>query len=130
MKSKITKLLEYIENMGYSVTQNKREYTFNYIEKNINVWWKASDKSFLFLLLHETGHMLQSHTKIDDIKFHYSANDKKRNSNIYKVQTIHQEIDAWERGKKLAKKLELNINEKDYDNFAAKYVMSYIHFFA
>lgn len=129
MKRKIRILQEYIESLGYAITQEKMDPTIQLDEKYINVWWNNSERATLYYLLHEAGHAQQYKNPITLKRFHYAVENKKTNTNIFKVHIIHQEIDAWQKGIKIAKKLNLKINVLDYEKFAAEKLMTYINYY-
>ena len=41
---------------------------------------------------------------------------------------MREEFGAWEAGKKLATKLNINIDELDYDRYSISYLFSYIKY--
>jgi transposase len=52
-----------------------------------------------------------------------------KRSDLFKYQHIKEEIDAWQRGLKLAKSLNIKIDKDEYDKYAAKCVKTYIQLY-
>jgi len=47
-------------------------------------------------------------------------------SYAYRLSVLEEEIDAWKRGKKLAKRLNIKIDEIKFEKYKAKYTMTYV----
>ena len=62
------------------------------------------------------------------MKMAYCNNSNKRleRSPKYKVDVLTEEIDAWRKGKELANRLEIYIDEDNYYSIMAKCVYTYI----
>ena len=77
----------------------------------------------IYSLLHECGHIIVSDKKS------YNKNYKILNKGyldgrhtkglLYKYKQLREEIQAWEKGFKLSKKLGINIKKEDYDKYAS-----------
>ena len=91
-----------------------------------------SKKNKLYSLLHECGHALAFNSKgyknnfptLAAMRFKDSKVNKRRNA--YKCEVIAEELDAWRRGLNLAGRLKINLNKEDYNNYASRWVMTYI----
>ena len=88
----------------------------------------------LYSLLHECGHLLLQQSE-DAYAEKYPASAKmagyNRNSRLqrsakYKVDVISEEIDAWRRGKALANRLGVYVDEEAYHSLMALCVHSYM----
>ena len=92
------------------------------------------EKQF-YSFLHECGHLLIQANWTNYEKaypatakmFAYASTHKQlERSAKYKVDQISEEIEAWKRGKNLADRLGLYINEEKYNALTAECVYSYI----
>ena len=83
----------------------------------------------LYILLHECGHLLINSTKRDRV-FALSRNTEavmgNRTTRKRRVAVLSEEIEAWKRGERLAKRLQLRINEDKFDKMRANAIMSYV----
>jgi len=88
-----------------------------------------SGKYELYSLLHECGHIKTFNQKNYYKKYRIlekaESNGNLKKTNIYKYQKMMEEIQAWENGYKLAKKLGVKINKREYFMEAAKWVGTY-----
>ena len=78
----------------------------------------------LFCLLHEAGHLILRRS--DDFKINYPYVAKQRKTQQSSVDVIREEIDAWLEGYKLAKFLNINIDEKRWNRYWRHQVYKYI----
>ena len=60
----------------------------------------------------------------------FTSNKRIEKSKEYRVETLTEEIDAWDRGKKLAKRLEIYIDDKNYRKLTNECIYSYIEWAA
>lgn len=89
----------------------------------------------LYILLHEIGHVLirQNWKKFErDYSDHagVAQDGRKNKTSKFKISTIEEEIEAWKKAKKVAKKLNIKIDEKKFSQFKTKSLMSYINWAA
>lgn len=117
---------------------NKKKYTIkfgrvdqcDYDLKEIVVNRNQKDINIIYSALHECGHVILGSKKSYHKKFKSvvkaDIDGRHSRSNIYRYKKLKEEIDAWERGYKLSKKLKLDINKDEYDVYASKYVNTYI----
>lgn len=88
-----------------------------------------SDKYELYALLHECGHITLFNNKNYGKKYKIltksESNGNLKKTNLYKYQKMMEEIQAWQKGYKLAKKLKIKVDKKEYFNEAAKWVGTY-----
>ena len=100
-------------------------------EKLITINKKLGFENQLYTILHECGHLLINNNKnyIKNHPYSYKPANKKLYGTIkYEVDLVSEEIEAWNRGKCLAKKLKIYIDEKKYFNHMSRYVFTYIKF--
>ena len=79
-------------------------------------------------MLHELGHMMN---RFDDSfsernwKIH-ELGENKPVDKIASFQIMKDEIEAWDRGLKIAQELEINLERHEYDIFASNYLFEYM----
>ena len=97
---------------------------------NKNYKWETR----YYSLLHEIGHIIISENKNlfnYDYPFYIETEGAGRKSNLYKLSTIGEEIEAWKYGRNIGdKKLNHFINYDKYDKLMTECVMSYIYWAA
>lgn len=80
----------------------------------------------LYTLLHEAGHFLQSKSRnFTATNLIYEEVDM-LHTNYQKFRLLEQEMDAWDRGLKLAKYLKIKMDIIDYRKNAAYFIMQYV----
>jgi hypothetical protein len=57
---------------------------------------------------------------------YYNSNKRLQKSSKYRVDVLAEEIDAWRKGKDLAKRLDIFIEEENYYTTMSKCVYTYI----
>jgi len=88
----------------------------------------------MFTLLHEIGHAMNREVGSGAAyrygKYQLLAKSdltgKPIKSYAYRVQLLDEEMQAWKNGKELAEGLGIKLDERAYENCAAKCIMSYI----
>ena len=94
----------------------------------IQVWRGSVTKAWLFSMLHELGHLKIYNTR------NYAQKNWRINNTVSDndfdivsaTQYMREEIEAWGAGFEIAKFLKIDIDRKDYDKYASKYLMSYM----
>ena len=132
----IKKLTSWLKNKNWNIIfGNKLEDEMFPVEKYITINNKFKIENQLYACLHECGHLLlhenrnyknvypNAYEMDNKIK---SKSKKKIKPYKYKVDVVSEEIDAWRKGKELAKKLKISINEQNYYDEMTKYVFTYI----
>lgn len=102
------------------------EYDAN--TKTITVSGRASPESQLFILLHEVGHHLidTCGTSRARCSKGYSLPGTNDNSMHFKVDTIEEEFEAWDRGRRLAKRLGIKLNSEKFNAYKVSSIKSYL----
>lgn len=127
---------------------HKRNWTINFKaystdkmstdDKEISINSKLSLETQLYTLLHECGHIL-ARAKLKQYYKRYPSTHrveiKKFNKGLmrakaYKIDALSEEIDAWRSGKQLAKRLKIQINEKNFNTIMYKSVFTYVEAYA
>ena len=127
------KVKEYAtEVLGYEVLEGS-DYVdeCNAYRKEISICSRTGIENKLYGLLHECGHAL---IRKDWGKFskEYSArvagdwDGRKARSDRFRVATIEEEVEAWKRGKRIANRLGIELNEERFEIHKTECLMSYI----
>ena len=85
----------------------------------------------LYVLLHEIGHVLiRWNWKKFEKEFPAHAgrfeDGRISRSKKFRVSTVEEEFEAWKRGKRVASKLGVIINEEKFNKFKCECLMTYI----
>ena len=129
-------VVEYAERtLGYTVLEDSDcvDCCRNDV-KIIEIYSLNGIESRLFALLHECGHALirRDWTKF---KTEFCAHaehdgDGRKETKSLKISTLEEEFEAWKRGWKLAKRLNLQLDKDAYTKHKNKYIMTYIEWAA
>ena len=129
MVKKFNKLKKWVEKNGYTVEMSNSDEV-HYYEKKVLLCKNQPGINLIYSFLHECGHVVLYKKKSYDVDYKIlnSANEDGRHlkGNLFKYKQLKEEIQAWESGYKLSKKLKINIDKDAYDKYAAKYFMTYI----
>jgi Zn-dependent M32 family carboxypeptidase len=125
-------VVEYAERtLGYTVLEDSDcvDCCRNDV-KIIEIYSLNGIENRLFALLHECGHALirRDWTKF---KTEFCAHaehdgDGRKETKSLKISTLEEEFEAWKRGWKLAKRLNLQLDKDAYTKNKDKYIMTYI----
>jgi hypothetical protein len=90
-----------------------------------------TDEHKCYALLHELGHSINrskggQFRKRFNLLSEAEESGREPRSHAYRVQFIEEEIKAWRNGQKLAEQLSLKFDANTYNNYASKWVMSYV----
>ena len=84
----------------------------------------------LYTLLHECGHaLIADKSKTTEFRFRHGYGVTSRGIRkrfIHQCDIIEEEFEAWHRGRKLATKLGIKINDVTFSNFKANCLKTYI----
>ncbi len=99
--------------------------------KQITICSRLGIENKLYTLLHECGHALIRENlgrfeKEYTVQVEAWGDARKMRSARYKVETIEEEIEAWKRGKRLASRLGIKLNEDKFNAHKTECLMSYI----
>jgi hypothetical protein len=106
----------------------------NFDTKIININKNTKILKQIIIILHECGHILiYLHRKKYKCNIIAGLSWNKwcklfnsKNSLRKKILILEEEIEAWNRGKKLAERLNIKINNKIYEYYKIKCLMTYI----
>jgi len=98
-------------------------------DKIVSINTTRSLETQLYILLHECGHIL-IHNNEDTVKYRDVQENFKERSNIHKVFVVMEEAEAWKRGKRLGKRLGIEINEEKWNKDLSRALNKYIRWAA
>jgi hypothetical protein len=133
-QNSIERVIDWAEARGLTVNF-KRGFEDQYIceDKLIEINTANSPEHRFYALLHECGHYLIYKTSSNFVRdmpmykgFCGGSDGRTARSKAYHVSLVAEEIEAWKRGRALARRLDLSVDNKRYDDLMAKCVYSYI----
>lgn len=106
----------------------KSNGTYHSQSKEIIISNRFSPRNQLIVLLHECGHhLIGVNDDHDRFGMGYPQSDPEVTKTFHhRVSCLEEEMEAWHRGWKLAKRLELTIDRKVFDVMRLKCIRSYI----
>ena len=104
--------------------------TYSYqLGRDINVKNTSSLRTILFSLLHELGHYLVGDTNERFFRGYHSAGTPSvRKLFTHRVAVLDEELEAWERGWKLAKRLNVKLDRRAFERQRARWIVTYCKF--
>ena len=129
-KKSIKILCEWIQDRGHKVKFQTKEDALCYEDKIIYSNTRQDTENQLYSLLHECGHLLiylgNEGFEKEYPMYAYKATKRQEKTKKYKISVIGEEYEAWRRGRKLAKRLNIKINKNKFDLAMTKNVMTYL----
>ena len=130
-KSQFQKLVGWASSKGYDVwCYTDADDRLEFETKRIHIDSRQHAESRFYTLLHECGHLLISQTAgqfaDDHPMYAFSTDNRSSKSKAYQVSLVAEEIEAWKRGRRLARRLDLTINDTKFDRIMTDCVLSYI----
>lgn len=131
----IKKMVTWFAVRGYDVIFGRGLESQIGPEGELEVWINSSltKENQLYTLLHEAGHLIISERRNYTRRFSHGypslSREKYRHRNYTKlhwVHIVHEEVDAWEEGKKLAKLRGIPVKHKKWEKYRANALMSYM----
>lgn len=134
-KNCLKKITKWLKKKNYTIILHNGIDSVCFTDKKVYIGQRSSMENQIYSLLHECGHILQHQKKSvfnKSFKYqHYAQEDKRKaRSYAYRISVLEEEIDAWKRGKKLAYKLKIDIDENKFEKYKAKYTMTYVNWAA
>ena len=122
----INKLIQFCQEKKWSLTFKGNGPDICFLSTNeIEVGLNQSKESLLYSLLHEIGHLIEHQNKTW-YKKKYKGLNYNRGSKIFKISFIFGEYSAWEVGLRLAKKLDIEVNEKNFLRIKSACLFTYL----
>lgn len=106
--------------------------TTDFNEKTVVIDKAHPPRVALYFFLHECGHILfgPSSKRFDENygENYYSLAEQGEHKETltYRIAVAHEEMEAWTRGFKLAKRLEISIDTDDYSKYRIAALKSYL----
>ena len=127
----IKKAIIYSEKKEYEVLIKKLPQGISYIDfdsKVIMIHSGYTKERQLYTILHELGHFLINHEQVKKYNktLGYQYRKFSKNSVVYKVTEIEEEIEAWKLGYQLSKKLGIKVNRHNFEVFKSSMLSTYI----
>lgn len=126
----LAKLVDWCYKRGLEVLFTKHENgTYDEVEKLIIIAANALPEKQVFYLIHECGHHLIHQHPGNPNRFELGYNEtdpvamKKFN---HRLACLEEEMEAWQRGRNLAKKLRLKLDEEGLNKLRVHCLQSYI----
>jgi hypothetical protein len=100
------------------------------ISKTVDINSEQSLRKQLICLLHEGGHILiYENGSIPDFKHLRKFDDYNRDS-AYRINRVLEEAEAWKRGRKLAARMSIPINDEEWEAEKNDALQKYINWAA
>ena len=88
--------------------------------KTIYIDSRQHAENRFYTLLHECGHLLISQTASQFAKdyplYAFACDNRRSKSKAYQVSLVAEEIEAWKRGRRLAKRFGLEVNDEKFNH--------------
>ena len=122
----------YLEQRGIYLAKGNFDAYFHE-DKTVVYNYKLKNKeNLIYSILHEIGHHLAfANRKAYGNKFpvlfkqRFGKGHVNKRTNRYRMEIVLEEYDAWHRGERLAKKLNLDIDADKYYTYASRQVKTY-----
>jgi len=122
----------YLEQRGIYLAKGNFD-AYMHEDKTVVYNFRLRNKeNMIFSILHEIGHHLafmnrKTYENKFPVLFKHRFNNAKTNkrTNRYRMEVILEEYDAWHRGERLAKKLNIDIDADKYYTYASRQVKTY-----
>ena len=135
VKYGIAALIEWLEKNGYEVNMHSNTSEIDPKTKVVSINNCGTQLQTMYTLAHEAGHLAlyknkNYSTEYYSIKHAENIDARHGKSRLYRYKKLKEEIDAWEAGYKLMKRLQIKVNKNAYDLYASKWVNGYIKYLA
>jgi hypothetical protein len=127
--SDLSKLVDWCKERKLKVTFAKKPNgTYHSQSKEIIISSRLSTRNQVSVLLHECGHhLIGVNDDHDRFGMGYPQSDPEVTKTFHhRVSCLEEELEAWHRGWKLAKRLDLRIDRDHFDALRLKCIRSYI----
>jgi hypothetical protein len=118
------KVVDYLKTRGIYVQLSTSTNFFGGGVNLINIHHNYNlEKNGLFALLHEVGHSLQN-TEVFGPN-HYKRIDDDDQPTKFNMYRFMNEVDAWDRGERLAEELGIQIDKKEFSKSKEEALLTY-----
>lgn len=125
--TKIKILEKWLQSNSFTLKWSNN-HSFDSANRVINISKKGTNKGIFYTLLHECGHLLQHNSVTWRSNLGDNPGSKKKLVSMY--HSLFEEIDAWQRGYRLAEKLNIKVDRNDYERHAARFLCTYVHYWS
>ena len=126
-QTQIDKLVQFCQKKEWKIVFKGNGPDICFTSTNeIEIGLSQSKESLLYSLLHEIGHLIEHQNKTW-YKKKYRGLNYNRGSKIFKISFIFSEYSAWDAGQRLAKKLDIEINEKTFLRIKSACLFTYLN---
>lgn len=129
---KIKKVQNWLSKRGYRVISGKERHIVDSVDfdlKLVLLSTHSKPENQFYSILHECGHILnreKSYSRKYKFLKQSETDLRKQETTRYLVEEIEEETEAWRRGAELAARLQIAPDNDVYQNYASKYLMTYI----
>ena len=123
------KLETYACDKGWKVvyTTGKKNSEADFVAKKLLIEADVKAEHTFYYFLHEIGHMLVcQNSKTYAAKYQPVYDGFHETSLTHKVNRVEEEYDAWKSGQRLARRLGLKINRREFEKLRTKCLASYM----
>lgn len=127
---KLSRVVEWCSQKNIAVVFGKKPGgQYDTISRTITIACRAAPEKQLYYLLHECGHHLIGHKEHDE-RFgmgYPKVEDPDHNGTFHhRFACLEEEIEAWHRGWRLAKRLRLRMDRAEFDHVRLECLRSYV----
>jgi|TARA_R110001583_G_scaffold16234_11_gene66244 hypothetical protein len=122
----INRVVGWAYDKGYHVAFDRYgDNSVCYESKTVSIKNTSPIRVQLHTLLHECGHIL---VHVNNSPFDFKRVDERFSSqtSTKKVYTVIEEVEAWKRGKQLASRLYISLDEDKWDMSVARAIKAYM----
>jgi len=126
--NQLVKVRTYCNNKGWKIIfRNRLADTADIETKKITINSCNTPETQLYRLLHEIGHILVSQDE-DYYERFQKDYDSEKNLKLLRnrMKLLTEEVNAWDRAYSFAKKHDIKINIKNFDNCKAKCLKTFV----
>lgn len=118
------KVVDYLKGRGIYVQISTSTNFFGGGVNLINIHHRYNlEKNGLFALLHEAGHSLQNTDEFGPN--HYKRIDDEEQPTKFNMYRFMNEVDAWDRGERLAEELGIQFDKKEFSKSKEEALLTY-----
>jgi hypothetical protein len=118
------KVVDYLKGRGIYVKISTSTNFFGGGVNLINIHHKYNlEKNGLFALLHEAGHSFQNTNEFGPN--HYKRIDDEEQPTKFNMYRFMNEVDAWDRGERLAEELGIQLDKKAFSKSKEEALLTY-----
>lgn len=124
----LEKVVAWCKKRGLSVVFNRVKTGGVIVDSTIMVNGRQRPELQLFVLLHECGHHLVCSSPPADGRFSKGYAESRQHAlrtSVHRVDILDEELEAWHRGKRLAVRLNIQLDERRWDKVRSSFLRSY-----